>query len=169
MYIKQSTCEAAENALGLYFRRIRNEWFQSVRKNALEECNNLCMKMLQTETRTNIQAHRNVQKEAKSSCTKKKKKMQYEGHKLEELKDGSTIRTCFNCMKKYERFGRACTQGPVTSKYGIIVRHEKVMLEVREDLKQVFYSIDMGIIPDEKVYIGPQLLPYTKSQVSQES
>jgi hypothetical protein len=56
--------------------------------------------------------------------------MQYECHKLKEVKDGSTIRTCFNCMKKYKRFGRACTQGPVTNKYGIIVGYEKVKLEV---------------------------------------
>jgi len=129
MYIKQSTCEAAENALGFYLRRIRNEWFQSVLKNALEEYNTVCMKMLQTETSANIQANRNVQKEAKSSCTKKKK-LQYESHKLEELKDGSTLRICVNCLKKYERFWRACTQGPVTNKYVIMVGHEKVMLEV---------------------------------------
>jgi hypothetical protein len=32
-----------------------------------------------------------------------------------------------------------------------------------------FYSLDKGIMPDEKVYTGPQLLPYTESQVSQES
>jgi hypothetical protein len=87
------------------------------------------MKMLQSETRANIQAHRNVRNEAKSNCTKKKK-MQFEGHKLEEVKDGSATRKCVTCMKKYERFGRACTQGPVTNKYGITVRHEKVMLEV---------------------------------------
>ena len=33
-------------------------------------------------------------------------------------------------MKKCERFWRACTQGPVTNKYGIIVGHEKIMLEL---------------------------------------
>jgi len=54
------------------------------------------MKILQTETRANIQAHRKVQEEAKSGCTKKKKMMKYEGQKLEELKDGSTVRTCVN-------------------------------------------------------------------------
>ena len=100
----QSTCEAEENDRGFYLRRIRNEQFEDVRKNALEACNTACMKMLQTETRENTQAHRSAQKETKSSCTKKKKKMRYEGHKLEEVKDGSTIRTCFNYMKQYERF-----------------------------------------------------------------
>jgi hypothetical protein len=33
-------------------------------------------------------------------------------------------------MRKYERFWRAYTQGPVKNKYGIKVGHEKVMLEV---------------------------------------
>ena len=100
-----------------------------MRKNALEACNTVCTKRLQTEIRANIQAHRNAQNETKSSCTTKKK-MQHEVHKLGEAKDGSTVRTCVNRIRKYERFGRACTKGPVKNKYGIIVGHEKVMLEV---------------------------------------
>jgi hypothetical protein len=34
---------------------------------------------------------------------------------------------------------------------------------------EAFYYLDKDIMPDEKVNVGPQLLPYKESQVSQES
>jgi hypothetical protein len=45
-----------------------------VPKNAVEECNTACMKMLQTETRSNKQGHKNAKKEAKSRCMKRRRR-----------------------------------------------------------------------------------------------
>jgi hypothetical protein len=54
MCIKQIICKAAENALGFYPKRMRNEWFDNECKDALEARNTARMKMLQRETRANI-------------------------------------------------------------------------------------------------------------------
>jgi hypothetical protein len=83
MCIKQLICKAAENALGFYCKRIRNECFDDEFKDALEVHNTAGMKMLQRETRANIQAYMNAQREAK--LIYKRKKKQHEEQVLEEL------------------------------------------------------------------------------------
>jgi hypothetical protein len=57
MCIKQLICKAAENSLGFYPKRIRNEWFDNECKDALEALNTVLMKMLQREIRANTQAY----------------------------------------------------------------------------------------------------------------
>jgi hypothetical protein len=62
LQVKQSICDAVKNALGIYPKGITIGWFDDECKDVLEARNTAHMKMLQRETRTNIQAYRNAQK-----------------------------------------------------------------------------------------------------------
>jgi hypothetical protein len=112
--IKQLICKAAENTLQFYPKRIRNEWFDDECKDALEVCNTARMKMLQRETRANIQAYRNAQRDAKLICKRKKK--QHGEQVLEDNKKGLKIMTYVNFMKEYTRSWEAFNQEPPSAK-----------------------------------------------------
>lgn len=69
-------------------------------------------KHVQRETRANIDAHRNAQKEEKCNCKTKKK--QYEEEELEESQDRKKkIMTCVNSVKEYTRSGISTQNQPL--------------------------------------------------------
>jgi sorting nexin-29 len=149
MCIKQLICKAVENALGFYPKRVRNEWFNNEFKDALEVRNTVHMKMLQRETRANMQAYRNAQREAKLICKRKKK--QYEEQVLEELQESFKNN---DSRKFYEGI---CKIRKGKNKQGVIVGDEKGILEAWVDyFKGLLNPLDKGIVPEEKVYFGPE-------------
>jgi hypothetical protein len=156
MCIKQLICKAAENALGFYPKRIRNEWFDGKCKDALEVRIIARMKMLQRETRANIQAYRSAHREAKLICKRKKK--QYGGRVLEELQERFKNK---DSPKFYEGI-RKIREGFQPRTYRcknkeVTVGDVKGVLETRAGyFKGLINRLDKGIILDEKVYFGPE-------------
>jgi hypothetical protein len=151
MCIKQLICKAAKNALGSFPKRIRNEWSDDECTDALEVCNTVHMKMLQTETRANIQAYRNAQREAKLICKRKKK--QFEEQVLEELQERFKNN---DSHKFYEgickiREGFQPRTSLCKNKQGVIAGDAKGTLEALADyFKGPFTPLDKGIIPEER-------------------
>jgi len=62
VHVKQSMCKAAQNVIGVYPKRIRNGWVSDEYNDVLETHNTVCIKMLEREARTSIQAYRNAQR-----------------------------------------------------------------------------------------------------------
>jgi hypothetical protein len=157
MCIKQLICKAAENALGFYIKRLKNEWFDNEYKDALKVRNTAHMKMLQRETRANIQAYRNAQREAKLICKGKKK--QYEEQVLEELQErfkNNDSHTSYEGVCKI-REGFQPRASLCKNKLGVIVGDEEGILEAWADyFKGLLNPLDKGIMPEEKVYFGPE-------------
>jgi hypothetical protein len=57
VHVKQSICKAVQNIIGLYPKGIRNRWFGGECKDVLEVHNTACIRMLQREAITSIQAY----------------------------------------------------------------------------------------------------------------
>jgi hypothetical protein len=116
------------------------------------------MKMLQSETRANIQAHKNAETEAKLICKRKKKK-QYEEQVLEELqerfKNNDSLKFYARTRKIREGFQPRTTL--CKNKQGVIVGDKKGILEAWADyFKGLRNPLDKGITPEEKVSFGPE-------------
>jgi hypothetical protein len=156
MCIKQLICKAVENALGIYPRRIRIEWFDDECRDALEVCNTAHMKMLQRETRANIQAYSTAQKKAKLIC--KRKKEQYEEQVLEELQEWFKNNDSYKFYEGIHKIREGCQ--PRTSlcknKQGVIVGDEGVLEAWVDYFKGLLNPLDKGIIPKGKVCFGPE-------------
>jgi uncharacterized protein YaaR (DUF327 family) len=69
--IKQAICKAAD-ILGQKPITVRNGWYDEECKEIPEEQNNARLKMLQRKTRSNIKAYKEVRREPRKLCRRKK-------------------------------------------------------------------------------------------------
>jgi hypothetical protein len=70
--IKQTICVAADNIMAQKPRMVRDGWYDEECKEMLEEQNKAHLNMLQRKTRDYIEAYREVRREARKVCRKKK-------------------------------------------------------------------------------------------------
>jgi hypothetical protein len=142
--------------LGQKPRTVRNGWYDEC-KERLEDQNNVCLKMLQRKTQSNIEAYKEARREERKVCRKQKK--YYEEEKLEELQDKYKI----NALKQfYEGIHKIRTgfQPRTTmckNKQGVIVGDEKDVLEVWATYFKELLNPKVNMTTSEGItYFGPE-------------
>jgi len=155
--IKQVICKAADNILGQKSRIVRNGWYDEECKEMLEEQNNARLKMLQRKTRSNIEAYKEVRREARKVYRKKKKYFKEE--KLEELKEKykrNRLKQFYEGIRKI-RAGFQPRTTMCKNKQGVIVGEEKDALAVWATYFKELLNPKVNMTTTEEItYFGPE-------------